>query len=196
MSKNVNAQLFEFRSGYWKCLQVLFQSWKSHCSFHPGSGAWTFFLKNKGKKTPKQITETWKKQVKRMRWSGSHSSTLVPNVARLVGLRSWKGSSQKKPHIAVNVSKRELNTHRAFTVGSDSSAWGEENPKGVGWGARGQSEEEKREKTFQKDHHRLHTDRHGLPSDRLCYSETKEVGRWRGNGKRVWKTERNTSGNI
>lgn len=41
----------------------------------------------------------------------------MPNVARLVGLRSWKGSSQKKPHIAVNVSKRELNTHRAFTVG-------------------------------------------------------------------------------
>lgn len=31
-------------------------------------------------------------------------------------------------------------------------------------------------KTFQKDHHRLHTDRHGLPSDRLCYSETGEVG--------------------
>ncbi len=28
--------------------------------------------------------------------------------------------------------------------GSDSSAWGEENPKGVGWGARGQSEEEKK----------------------------------------------------
>lgn len=45
-----------------------------------------------------------------------------------------------------------------------------------GEGQEANQRRKKREKTFQKDHHRLHTDRHGLPSDRLCYSETKEVG--------------------
>lgn len=54
----------------------------------------------------------------------------------------------------------------------------------------------KREKTFQKDHHRLHTDRHGLPSDRLCYSETREVGDEEGMEEECEKTERSTSGNI
>jgi len=58
------------------------------------------------------------------------------------------------------------------------------------------NQEEKREKTFQKDHHRLHTDRHGLPSDRLCYSEMGEVGDEEGMEKECEKTERNTSGNL
>lgn len=62
----------------------------------------------------------------------SHSSTLVPNVARLVGLRSWKGSFKKKPHIAVNVSKRELNTHRAFTVGVRLECMRRRKPKRCG----------------------------------------------------------------
>lgn len=106
----------------------------------------------------------------------SYSSTWVPNVARLVGLRSWKGSFKKKPHIAVNVSKRELNTHRAFTVGVRLECMRIRKPKRCGVRGKRPIRRKKREKTFQKDHHRLHTDRHGLPSDRLCYSETMEVG--------------------
>ncbi len=109
----------------------------------------------------------------------SYSSTSVPNVARLVGLRSWKDSFKKKLHIAVNVSKREPLQWGQTRVHEDKKTqkvWGE--------GQEANQRREKREKTFQKDHHRLHTDRHGLPSDRLCYSETMEVGD-EGNGKIV-----------
>lgn len=129
-----------------------------------------------------------KKKKKRLKneMKCSHSSTLVPNVARLVGLRSWKGSSKKKPHIAVNVSKRDWTHTQSLYSGDQTQVHEKKNPKSVGWGVRGQSEEEKREKTFQKDHHRLHTDRHGLPSDRLCYSEMGEVGDEEGM-ERVWK---------
>jgi len=51
------------------------------------------------------LTETCggkKKKKKRLKneMKCSHSSTLVLNIARLVGLRSWKGSFKKKKKIS------------------------------------------------------------------------------------------------
>lgn len=120
----------------------------------------------------------------------SHSSTLVPKCSQAFCIKKLEGfiSIKKKILIAVNVSKRDwTHTHtEPLQWGSDSSAW-EENPKrcGVRRPIRGRN----REKTFQKDHHRLHTDRHGLPSDRLCYSEMKEVGDEEGMEKECEKTK-------
>lgn len=54
----------------------------------------------------------------------------------------------------------------------ESRRWNE----GVDKGELGEAKEnqEKKGKTFQKDHHQLHIDRHGLPGDRLCYLEKGE----------------------
>lgn len=93
--------------------------------------------------------------------------------------------------------KGSEHTHRAFAVGIRLECMRRRKPKRCG--VRGQEANQrrnKRKKTFQKDHHRLHTDRHGLPSDRLCYSETREVGDEEGMEEECEKTERSTSGNI
>lgn len=44
------------------------------------------------------------------------------------------------------------------------------------WGIYGMENHEKKEKTFRKDHHRLHIEWHGQPVDKLCYLE-KEGGK-------------------
>lgn len=184
----------KFRSGYWKCLQVLFNH-GNHIAVSTLDLVHEHFPQNEEKRK-KEITETWKKTIRlKNEMKCSHSSTSVPNVARLVGLRSWKGSSQKSL-TSQWMLVQGLNTHRAFTVGIRLECMRKENPKGVGVRGkrpiRGRKKGRRPSRKIIIDFILIDTD---YPP--IGYAIQRR-GRWE--MKREWKKsvkkQRNTSGNI